>query len=193
MEKIKDFDTWLKNFVPEPVVFYAIYDNTTGAVTGVYPEHSCSDIKHKIKIDSDLAVSIFDGIVSITNCFVDLNSETFEVIQKESLRKIDDILHRIPEVEYSNIENPDVMITLKENDLSFSLSDSIKNKKIKWDGDTVLKFLVTEYNDPHKFHDVISFTLDDLYSQTQNFNYKGPLGKFSIFTNRILKTYAIKK
>ena len=193
MEKMIDFDEWLKNFKPQPIEYYAIYNKETGAVIGVYPEHSCSDITNKIKIDDELATSIFDGIVLISNCFVDLNSEAIEVIQKESLRKIDDILHRIPDVEYSNIENPDVKIFFTGKSLKFSLSDSIKNKKIKWDGDTVLKFIVSDYNDPHKFHDIISITLDKLYQGNQEFDYNGPDEKFSIFTNRILKTYAIEK
>jgi hypothetical protein len=195
MEKVIDFDSWLKDFSPRPVDYYVIYNNKTGEVTGIYPEHSCKEIDNKIKIDSDLANSIFEGAVLLSNCFVDLSSDSIEVIQNASLTKIDDILHRIPEIPYTVIEDPDLKIEFISNEkkIKISLSESIKNKRIKWSGDTRLKFLLTEYNDPHKIHDVISFTLDEIYKSAKEFPYNGPSGRFSIFTNRILKTYIFEK
>ncbi len=193
MEKVIDLEEWLKTIeIPVPD-FYAIYDLTTGEVTGIYPEHSCQHLSNKIKIDKELADSIFDGTVAMSNCFIDCDSETLEIVQVNNLRKIDDILHRVVDKKYSTSDFNDISIKYKENKLVFELNEKLRNKKTKWAGDTECKFIVTSYNDPHKIYQLISFTLDSLYEKDQVFDYDGPDSNFSVFTNRILKRYVIEK
>lgn len=195
MEQVIDFDEWVKNFVPPAAEYYAIYDNDTGVVTGVFPEHSCEGILNKIKIDSELAESIFEGRVSMMSCFVDRHDDVIEVVHKQVLKKIDDVLHRVPEKQFSNIESPDVRIVYnsKSKKIKIELTKELKKKRIRWDGYTRLKFIVSEYNDPHKIIQVASYTLDELLSANKTIKYLGTSDKFSVFTGRIFKNYILER
>ena len=195
MEKVIDFDEWLKNYVPPPVIYFAIYDNETGAVTAVYPDSACESIENKIKIDEDLAQEIFDGKLQLSSCFVDLSSDTLEVIRTKSMRKIDDILHRVKDIKFSESKIFDILIRFSPDSkkMKFELKEQFRSKKIKWDGDTALKFIICSYNDPHRIYQVISFTLDELYIGDKEFDYTGEDNNFSMFTNRIFKRYLIEK
>lgn len=194
MEKIIDFDEWFKNFVPAEPDYYAIYDNTNGVITGIYPEGSARNIENKIKISRDMAESIIDGKIAMHNCFVDLSSNDLDIIQLTSLKKIDDILHRIIDKKYSNIDSPDLVVRYdtKKSKLEFILSEDIRIRKVKWDGDTELRFIISHYNDPHKIIDVKSFTLEKLYLNDLEFKIKIPVENFSVFTRRIFKKYILE-
>jgi len=192
MEKVIDLEEWLKNIqIPIPD-YYAIYDLSTGAVTGIYPEHSCQDKLNKIKIDKELADSIFEGQIAMNNCYIDLDSETLEIVQISTLRKIDDILHRIVERKYGSTDFHDIIVRFKDNKIHFELNEKIRIKKTKWSGDTECRFLITSYNDPHIIYQVISFTLDELYLENKSFDYIGTQNNFSVFTNRIFKRYVFE-
>jgi hypothetical protein len=195
MEEIIDFDEWLKNYVPPPIIYFAIYDTETGEVTAIYPESSCTHIENKIKIDDDLAQEIFDGKIHLSSCFVDLSSDMLEVIRTKSMRKIDDILHRVKDIKFSESGNSDILIRFfsDKKKIKFELKEELRTKKIKWDGDTALKFIISSYNDPHRIYQVISFTLDELYLDDKEFEYHETDYNFSIFTNRIFKRYLIEK
>lgn len=196
MEKIKiDFDEWLKTFVPVDPVYYAVYDKTNGVITGIYPEGSAHAIENKIKISRDMAESIIDGKMAMHNCFVDLASNDLEIIHLTSLKKIDDILHRIIDKKYTNIKDPDVIVRYmsKSHKLKFILSNDIRTKKIRWDGDTEFRFIISEYNDPHKIIGIKSFTLDEFYLTDIEFKIKIPFKNFSVFTKRIFKTYILER
>ena len=145
MEKVIDLEEWLKDIqIPIPD-YYAIYDLSTGAVTGIYPEHSCQDKLNKIKIDKELADSIFEGQIAMNNCYIDLDSETLEIVQISTLRKIDDILHRIVERKYGSTDFHDIIVRFKDNKIHFELNEKIRIKKTKWSGDTECRFLITSY------------------------------------------------
>lgn len=195
MEEIIDFDEWIKNFAPTEPEYYAIYDIDTGAVTGIYPEHSSREIENRIKIERELAESIFEGKVMMTNCFIDLTSDTLEVIQTHTLRKIDDILHRIINKEFSSITDPDIMIThtVEQGMIKFQISENIMNKKIKWSGDTEMRFLVCSYNDPHKILEIIKFRLDEMTDAIIEYKLITSDINFSLFTTRIFKKYLLER
>lgn len=194
MEEIVDFDTWLKNYVPPEVKYYAIYNPDTGEVTGIYPDSAAGSIEHKIPIDLDLAEDIQNGIVRMNTCFVDASSEKIEIVEKHSLRKIDDVLHRIIDKEYSKVTEPDIVVkyntTFKR--IVIEMSETLKNKKLKFDGETITQFLVTSYNDPHQVYETISFKLGDLKKNPQSipFNFTGK--RFSVFTRRLFKNYVFE-
>lgn len=193
MEKIIDFDEWIKNFVIVEPDYYAIYDKKTGVITGVYPEGPAKNLDSKIKITKEFAESIIDGSIPMHHCYVDLSSDSLEIIQVSSLKKIDDILHRIIEKKYSDIETPDLLVNYfrESGTFKFILSEEIRIKRVKWDGDTELKFIISQYNDPHKILDVISFTLDHLYENDLEFKITLSEENFSVFTRRIFKKYVI--
>lgn len=169
--------------------FFAIYNPITLEVFGVYPSHAAEQIDHKIKIDQHLANLIFDGTVPLTTCFVDTTTESPTVIQQKIITKIDDILHRIPDSNYSKNTNPDVIVSYDQlsKQIEISVSDTVK--KIKWANETNLKFIVSAYNDPHKIYQLINITLSSLLNTPYTIMYTGPDNAFSVFTSRVFKTY----
>jgi hypothetical protein len=191
MEEITDFDKWLQEIVIEPIEYYAIYDPQTAEVIGVYPKNSARDIEHKVLIDLELAESILEGKVSLRSFSVDEVDNVLQVVQTQSIRKIDDILHRVVSKEFSTFEEADLCVTFDTEltEITLSLVEKIKRKKIRWDSHAVLRFLITEYNDPHKVIQVITTTLDDLYTNDQTYQYTGTDKKFSVFTSRVFKNY----
>jgi hypothetical protein len=195
MEEITDFDKWLQTVVVEPIEYYAIYNPQTAEVIGIYPKNSARDIEHKLLIDLDLAESILEGKVSLRSCFVDEVDDVLQVVQTRSVRTIDDILHRVVSKEFATFDEAELCITFnsKLNTITLSLNEKLKRKKIRWDTSALLKFLITEYNDPHKVLQVITTTLEDLYITDQTFDYIGIDKNFSVFTSRIFKNYVIEE
>jgi hypothetical protein len=191
MEEITDFDKWLQTIVAEPVEYYAIYNPQTAEVIGIYPKNSAKDIEHKVLIDLDLAESIFEGKISLKSCFIDEVDDVLQVIQTQSIRKIDDILHRIVSQDFATFKEADLCVTFNNvsSEIVLSLNEKIKRKKVRWDSCALLKFLITEYNDPHKVIQILTTTLDDLYENDQKFQYIGNADTFSVFTSRVFKNY----
>lgn len=195
MEETVDFDEWVKTFVPAEPEYYAIYDKESGAVTGIYPDHSSTNFENRLKIDRELAESIFSGKLNMSNCFVDFNSDVLEIVQVHSLRKIDDILHRIIDKAYSDVSKSDVIVShiVKEKKIKFGLTEFFTKRKIRWSGDTALRFLICSYNDPHKIYQIINLTLDELNSGEKEYKLETDDEKFSVFTTRVLKTYTLER
>ena len=67
----------------------------------------------------------------------------------------------------------------------------ITKRKIFWDGETVMQFLVTDYNDPHIIHQTVELKISELTGKTKAFNIECP-SKFSIYTRRLFKNYVIE-
>ena len=193
MEEVTDFDTWLKNYTPPEIYYYAIYNPETYQVIGIYPSYAAEAEKYKLKIDRDLAEDIQNGVVKMNTCFVDSESDTLEIIEKHSLRKIDDIVYRIPDSKYVDVTEADVVINvdIKNNIILFKLIDNLKTRKVMYDESTDMQFFVTEYNDPHKVIQTVTFKLNDIRSKEQSLKYKGQSLRFSIFTRRLFKKYVM--
>lgn len=195
MEEIIDFDNWVAVFAPADIQYYAAFNPVSGQVIGIFPEHACNDILNKIKIDDTLAADVFSGKLPLASCSVDLLSDTVEITKNSVLIKIDDILHRVPDRKFSNIIKPDIKIIFSEgkNKFKFILASHVSNQRVKWDGHTILKFIITEYNDPHKIVQVVEFTLAQLISANRTKTYTGASKNFSVFTTRIFKNYILEK
>lgn len=203
METVEDFDKWLAEYQPPIYNYVAVFDPTTGKVTSVGPEFAFADIPDKIVIDNDLANSIISAEIQIHNCMVDIASGKLEIAEIKTLNKLDDVLHRIIRIEYSDTKNPDVYITHNklDNSLSIQLSSELGGtkkyhaqgipRKIVWDGSTVMNFLITNFNDPNSILQVFSIKVEDLVGKTvtiKDINYKN----FSVYTKRLFKKYAIE-
>jgi hypothetical protein len=193
MEKVTDFDSFIANYIPQKPEYEAIY-NEQGLVISISPKGMSDNISNKISIDDEIVEQIHAGNLHLHNCFVDMESGDLEIIRQEYLKKIDDIFHRIPEkkfVEKSISHDILVVFRKKSSKIKFSMSKTLKSKKIRWAGDTVLSFYVTDYNDPHRIIEKIEMTIDDLYKSDVSFDLA--IGnRFSVFTRRILKNYVIE-
>ena len=201
-QKLMDFDQWIQNYKIPPIEFVAVFDPATMAVTSVGPSHAFTDQKHKITIDQELAESIINSEIKISNCVVDINSNTVEVAEIQNMYKIDDILHRIISSKYSDIEKPDIYLThsKKNNTLKIELGKEFggtkspkipyRQRNIIWDGDTVMDFYITEYNDPNLTLETVSVKINELVGKSkiiENISYEN----FSVYTRRLFKNYVI--
>jgi hypothetical protein len=202
MEEVIDFDKWVSEYVLPIITYVATYDPATGAVKSVGPSHAFENEKYKIDIDKEIAESIISSEIKIHNCFVDINSNTMEIAEVKNIFKIDDVLHRIISKEYFKEEKPDVYLSysLKNKTLKIQLSEefggtkksklSIQKRGIVLDGETEMKFLVTDYNDPNLIFEMFSVKINELIGKTKtisNVNYD----KFSVYTRRLFKNYVI--
>ena len=198
-----DFDQWIQNYELPPVEFVAVFDPNTGAVISVGPSHAFKDQKNKIVIDQELAESIINAEIKINNCVVDINSNTIEVAEVQSVYKIDDVLHRITSTKYSNTEKPDIYLThsKKNKKLKIELGKEFggtkkpkipyRQRNIIWDGDTVMDFFITEYNDPNLTFETVSVKINELIGKSkiiENISYEN----FSVYTRRLFKNYVIE-
>jgi hypothetical protein len=202
MEKILDFDQWYLNWKPPVVEYVAVFDSQTGAVLSVGPSHAFVDEKYKVPIDKETAESIISAEIKIDSCVIDINSNKLEVAEIKSVFKLDNVLHRIISIEYTDQKNSDIYLTYnsKNKSLKIELSTEfggtkvpvvpVKERRIVWDGDTEMNFFITEYNDPNVLFEIISVKIKDLVGKSKifkNIEYK----KFSVYTRRLFKNYVI--
>ncbi len=204
MDEIADFFEEIKL---EPVTYVAVFDPDTGAVTSVGPSSAFKDVNNSIPVDNDLAEMIIEGKINIFNCAVDVRDLTLEILEKKTVSKIDDLLHRVINKDWTEIDNPDIYITFDSNNntLTFELTEEfggtfllqdkyqpVTKRKIIWDGETVLNFYVTEYNDPNILYKKYNVLLKDLVDSKITYNNVEMPPKFSIYTRRVLKNYVLE-
>ena len=203
METVEDFDKWLSEYKATPVKYVAVYDDTTGAVISVGPDYAFSNEKCVVEIDSETALSIITAEIQIHHCQIDIHSGELEIAETKTLNKLDDVLHRIPLIQYADIAKPDIYLTYTEKSktLKIQLStefggnkkykEANKQRKFVWDGSTVMDFLITEYNDPNLIYKMFSVKINDLVGKTvtvKNVSYDN----FSVYTRRLFKNYVIE-
>jgi hypothetical protein len=206
MEEMIDLDEFMASIVMPEIKYVAVFDPATGAVTSVGPSYAFPKEKFILDLDDETALSIIEGRTKIHSCFVDPTSNTLELSEVKTAVKMDDVLHRIVERQWSNIEKPDLYITYKNNTLTFQLTEELygtyildaqfqpaKKRKVRWDGDTQLHFFVTEYNDPNILHKSIVITLSDIIEKSHTVEVLSLPDKFSVYTRRIFKNYVIEK
>lgn len=191
---IKDFIEWAQTLPVKNTKYYAVFDSSSGQVLGIYPDHSCLDTNSKIEIDEEMAQSVLEGKTQLNSYVVNTEDNCLEIVENKSLTKIDDVLHRIIDNQWAEIADPDVTVTIcKENNkLKLQLSDKFyKSRKIYWDGNTEMLFLITDYNDPNGLYSLFSTTVNKLFdSKILEFNVEIP-DDFSIYTRRIFKKYVM--
>ena len=202
MEKILDFDQWYLNWKPPVIEYVAVFDSQTGAVLSVGPSHAFVNEKYKVPIDQETAESIISAEIKIDSCVIDINSNKLEVAEIKSVFKLDNVLHRIISIEYTDQKNSDIYLTYnsKNKSLKIELSTEfggtkipvvpVKKRRIVWDGDTEMNFFITDYNDPNVLFEIISVRIKDLVGKAKifkNIEYK----KFSVYTRRLFKNYVI--
>lgn len=183
--------------------FSASYDPVTGKVKRVGPSVSFVDEIHKIDLRVDVAESILTSEVSISNCYVDIASGEFEIVEHKKITKIDDIIHRIPLEEYSTSKKNDIYITVdrQKKTIKFELAKNLGGtkktsenfeRKIHWGGDTVMNFYLTRYNDPHFIYEQFDIKISELIKKSVTYKNIDIGKKFSLFTRRILKNYVLE-
>jgi len=207
MEEMIDFDTWLKNYKPEEVQYMVTFDPMTGAILSVGPSHAFENEKYKLFIDSDTAEKIIDGIIKISSCVIDVESSELEISEVITTVKIDDVVHRIVEKEFAENDKFDIYLTFnrKNKSLKIEMSEEYKGTKklpkkcypiakrrILWDGETEMSFLLTDYNDPNYLYQMVTVKLSDILGKSKTIKDLDLPPKFSIYTRRLFKNYILE-
>lgn len=205
MEELEDFDSFIKNYEPPLVTYMAVFNPDTGEVMKVGPSYAFDDEQYKILIDDDLASKIIEGEIRISSCTVNTHTSELEIAETKVVFKMDDVLHRIVDRMWSDIEYPDVYLTYdtKKKQLKVELSIEFGGtkdtgrpnigRKIIWSGDTEMNFLITDYNDPNVLYELVPLRLSDLISNAKVIENLELPNKFSIYTRRLFKNYVMEK
>lgn len=203
MEELVTLEDLFKDFkMPEPE-FCAIYDTETGAIKSIGPTVAFADAEDKIIIDKELALDIIENRIDISNCYIDFRTKKPVVTELKFLRKIDDVLHRVPDTKWVEFENFDVHISYncQEKVLKFRLSDTLGGTKETEEpakitanlvGDSIMDFIITEYNDPHVVYEHLKFSIDQLRGRDCLFENLDIPDRFSIYTGRLFENYVLE-
>jgi hypothetical protein len=201
MEKAEvDFDEWVKNYKPDEVQYWAVYDPNTGEVSGIYPGRAADDKPYKIQIETFIAQHIQESVIQLNSCYVDPIQQEFVVAYNRPISKIDDVLHRIPNKQWSNNVENDVYIEYykKEKKLNIALTErfygtrpasyEFKTKLIEKNIFELL-LIITDYNDPNMLNQIIKVKIEDLVGKEKTFYNLNLPDRFSIYTKRLFNNY----
>lgn len=193
----------LQHFEEHKDKYSASYDPDTGKIISVGPSLAFRSVQHKIDLEKELAEDILMGKIRIANCFLDVTTGSLEIIETRSIRKIDDVLHRVALYDFIEDKSVDLFVTYtkKSKEIKFELSNELegtrktaseKKRHIHWSGDTVMNFYLTKYNDPHWIFYEFDVKIEELRRKAKKFKLGNVPNKFSVFTRRILKNYTLE-
>jgi hypothetical protein len=191
--ELMDFFEWIATVEIIEDEYCAEYDESFNVIS-VHP-YRVTPPSNSVKIDEELALAIFEGKDTTRNYKIDKN--TLELVRINSLgeiktvNKMDDVLHRIIDKKWTNIDEPHVSIVhhKDKSELHFSLN-SILNAAV-WNGDTEMIFLITEYNDPNILKHMVSLRIGDITGATKIIKLALP-ETFSIYTRRLFDKYVFE-
>jgi hypothetical protein len=190
------------------VEFMAKYDPTNGQILAVGPSIAFFEEKFKLPIDEDIAIQIIQGMMLLSSCKVNIIENQVEISEEKSLFKIDDVLHRVIDKKFFDLDRIDVKIKFnkKSQKFTFFLADDLggtlknpkkdkdKKRKVTWSGETLMNFYITDYNDPNILYSKLEFTISDLEKKNLTVKILTELPEeFSIYTRRLFKNYVVEK
>jgi hypothetical protein len=187
-----DFDSWLAEYVPKEIEYYAVYDPDTFLITGIYPSGPAQEKPYKIKIENILAEEIINGSVNLSRLSIDLENQELVIKENYIFSNQNYNFYRID----SKIENlVNVSLTIKyvnsERSIYFIPSDNLIKTKEKFvEYKKPCLFYITSENDPNILYDTIHLELDNLFSSKKLIFPLDTCGKkFSVYTKKIFKNY----
>lgn len=206
MEEIVDYNKFLNSIAIPEIMYAAVYNPDSGEVMRVGPASAFVTEQYQVPLDSDTALQIIEGKIRITSCLVNIYTKEFEIAEIKTVYRMDDVLHRIPNVEWSDIDNPEIYLTYdkSKNELLFELSKEFGGTKVTsdkpitiirrtvWDGDTTMHFFITDYNDPNILHKMISLRISELMGGTKLEKDLDIPERFSVYTRRLFKKYVME-
>lgn len=206
MEEIDEYQTFLKTIAMPELSYAAVYNPDTGEVMRIGPASAFIAEKNQVPVDKDTALQIIEGKIRITSCAVNIYTKEFEIAEIKTAYKMDDVLHRIPDVRWADIENPEIYLTYNPTKkmLTFELSKEFGGTRITsdkpitvirrtlWEGDTTMNFFITDYNDPNVLHKMISIKILDLKDKSTVVENLDIPNRFSVYTRRLFKKYVME-
>lgn len=187
-------------------IYMAKFDPISGTVLSVGPHYAFANDENVLQIENNIAEMIIEGEINIFNCAVDIKNFTFELVERQNIFKIDDILHRLVDSKWSEDADADIYVTFDKSDKTFKIQLTeefygtkkvlstalVKKRKIIWSGETILHFYITKYNDPHLLYSKFDVILKDLVENEVIIKGLNIPEKFSVYTRRVLKKYVME-
>jgi hypothetical protein len=208
MEEIIDIEEYINKLSQTltDLTYSATFNPKTGAVISVGPSYIFSNEENKVSLDKETAEQIIEGKIKVTSCFVDITDGKLEIAEIQSVYKIDDVLHRIIEKKWADIDRPEIFLSYNKikKTLTVELTEEfygtkkvpkkyhpISKRKVIWSGETAMSFLITDYNDPNILYKMISLTVSELVGKKKIFKDIELPDRFSVYTRRIFKNYIL--
>lgn len=199
----KTVDIWVNTHTDKETKYWAVYDPLDGTVLGIYPGQTANDKPHKILIDTFIAQHIQESVIQLNACFVDPIRQEFIVMYNRPVTKIDDVLHRVPNKNWSETLENDLYIeyVVEEKKLDVALTErfygtraadcEFKTKLVEKNIFEIL-LMITDYNDPNVLHQLLRINIDDLIGKEKTFYNLDIPNNFSVYTKRFFKNYILE-
>jgi len=193
MEEILDFDVWLANYQPSEIKYFAAYNPIEGTVSAIGSEIALAGEANKTLVDTELALKVLEGSLPIHRCYVDLDTKTVNIAEIKSIVKVNDVLHRIIESEYSLVSEHDIVVIYERTSKKFTIrSGKDDNISSHWSADTPMSYYLTDYNDPNVVHKIVDITISDILSGPTIVNNIELPDRFSVYTKRLFRNYVLE-
>jgi hypothetical protein len=193
MEEILDFDKWLANYQPAEIKYFAAYDPVEGTVSAIGSEIALAGESNKTLVDTELALKVLEGSLPIHRCYVDLDTKNVNIAEIKSIVKVNDVLHRIIESEYSLVSEHDIVVTYERTSKKFTIrSGKEDNISSHWSADTAMSYYLTDYNDPNVVHKIANITISDMLSSPVVIDNVELPDRFSVYTKRLFRNYVLE-
>jgi hypothetical protein len=189
METSIDFDSWIAAYSPTDIVYHVSYDPVSGSIFKVGNQTALVGDEYTTVIDTELAEKIIEGSLPIHRCFVNPDTQEVEIAEIKSITKINDILHRVIELEHSLAERQDLKITY---DRSTKVLTIELLATTHWTNDLSMLFYLTDYNDPNVVYKDITVVLADIKNTPAVYTDIVLPERFSVYTKRLFRNYVLE-
>jgi hypothetical protein len=193
MEEIINFNKWLDSQILAEPKYVAAYDPITGSVLAIGSETALAGETTKVLVDEEIALQVLDGSIPIHRCYVELETATVKIAEIKSILKVNDVLHRIIESQYSLVDEHDIIVTYEKKSKIFTIkSNGLEKKSVHWSVDTKLPFYLTDYNDPNIVYKIVDIIISDIIDSSVTIEKIELPERFSVYTKRIFRNYILE-
>lgn len=189
METTIDFDSWLDTYQPTDIEYYASYDPVAGSIFKVGNRSALASDPYVVLVDTELAEKIIEGSLPIHRCFVNPDTQEVEIAEIKSITKINDILHRVIELEHSLAERQDLKLTYNGSSKLLTIELLATTH---WTDDLSMTFYLTDYNDPNIVYKDITVVLADIKNIPAVYTDIVLPERFSVYTKRLFRNYVLE-
>ena len=162
------------------------YDPANGKILGIFRENSRNKTDFVISIDDEIADRFNCGEFNPSKFVVDIKSKKLRSLENK-IQDYNDVLLRVPFLEY--IENPECIVTFDsaENTLEFNL-----NTQFEYPDHVNTVFYLTKYNDPTIFYEIVELSVKQIRRNSKIKIKSSFDNQISFFTKKLFHSYGLE-
>jgi hypothetical protein len=187
-----DFDSWIENYKPEEISYYAIYDTSSFQVIGIYPKGPAEDKPNKIKIETFIAEEIISGKIGLSLLSVNVDDQELIISEQNYFTKTDTTFCKLGSSSEDLVRaNLTVIYYRSDHKMIFNISSNIRKQKEKYINiKENFLFYLTDFYNPNKLFHTIEIPVEKLFERDQlEFNVEIEKETFSVYTKKIFNNY----